>query len=45
MYSLQSTNTAPVVEGKEFAVTYQIFNNGDGTASNIEINDRYDPNR
>jgi len=33
-----------VVEGKDFVVNYQIINNGNGIASNIEITDKYDPN-
>ena len=33
-----------MVEGKDFVVNYQIINNGNGIASNIEITDKYDPN-
>ena len=41
----QSTPTASIVEGKKFIVTYQVINNGDASASKIDIMDRYDPNR
>lgn len=39
---LQFTETNPVVEGQDFVVTYQIFNTGDATASDIEVVDKYD---
>ena len=35
----------PVVEGKSFVVTYQLYNIGDSSANKIEVTDRYDPNR
>jgi len=42
---LQSTASDVVVEGREFAVTYQIINTGNAAASKIEVFDRYDPLR
>ena len=42
---MQSNDRAPVVEGNEFRVYYEIINNGEGLAKNIEIFDRYDPSR
>lgn len=38
------TTTVPVVEGNEFHVTYQVINNGESTATKVEIFDKYDPN-
>jgi hypothetical protein len=35
----------PLVEGKSFVVTYQLFNVGEAVANKIEVTDRYDPNR
>jgi hypothetical protein len=43
--SLQSTKSKHIVEGEPFVVTYKIINNGDATATKIDIGDRYDPNR
>jgi hypothetical protein len=34
-----------VAEGKDFVISYQLINNGNGVATGIEIGDRYDPNR
>ena len=42
---LQFTDTNPVVEAKDFVITYQLINNGNGIATGIEVRDRYDPNR
>jgi len=39
----KSTTTAPVVEGRDFFVTYLLVNKGDATATNIEVHDRFDP--
>jgi hypothetical protein len=41
----QSTESDPVVEGNDFLVTYKIFNTGYAAAKNVDVSDRYDPNR
>lgn len=43
--SLQHSHTNPVVEGMDFVITYQLVNLGNAAATNIELVDRYDPNR
>jgi hypothetical protein len=40
--SVQVTETEPVVEGRDFVVKYKLINTGDATATNIEIQDKYD---
>mmetsp|Transcript_26703 Transcript_26703/g.29100 ORF Transcript_26703/g.29100 Transcript_26703/m.29100 type:complete len:83 (-) Transcript_26703:12-260(-) len=35
------TDTNPVVEAKDFVITYQLINNGNGIATGIEVRDRY----
>jgi hypothetical protein len=42
---IQATKSAHIVEGEPFIVTYKIINNGDATATKIDVADRYDPNR
>jgi len=41
----QFSDTNPVVEGKEFVVSYQLVNMGNAVASKIDIADNYDVNR
>lgn len=43
LYKYSDTN--PVVEGKDFVISYQLVNIGNTAATSIEIGDRYDPNR
>ena len=43
LYKYSDTN--PVVEGKDFVISYQLVNIGNTGATSIEIGDRYDPNR
>ena len=33
------------MEGKDFVISYQLVNTGNGVATGIELKDRYDPNR
>jgi hypothetical protein len=42
---MQSTGLDPVVEGRNFLVTYQVINIGNAAATGIEIVDRYDATR
>ena len=42
---LQHSHTNAVVEGMDFVITYQLVNLGNAAATNIELVDRYDPNR
>ena len=41
----KSTETNPVVEQKDFVISYQVINTGEVVANNIEIADKYDPKR
>ena len=41
----KTISTKPIVEGQDLQVVYSIINNGDSAAFNVEINDKYDPNR
>lgn len=40
----KATESDPVVEGKDFQVTYKIINTGNAVATAVEVTDRYDPN-
>jgi len=42
LFFYKSTETKPVVQNRDFVITYKVVNIGDGPAYNIEITDRYD---
>lgn len=40
----QSATPFPLIQGKDFVVTYRVYNGGETGASLVSVTDRYDPN-